>query len=415
MNQNNSRKTQLKFFCLFLLFGWHFSAFSQEAVPFTPRLTGGNIEIRGDIIFVGNNILNRASEANPGQANTPYNGTQNNNSLWMEYIDIDGDPSTFSSSSAELNLNDPACSQVRYAGLYWAATYPNERSTNGSQPFSGTPRIEDWNNIKFRIPGGTYVDLTADTNVDPVGDEDDIIFDGYDYTNINNSFKDSPYICYKNVTDLVRTNADPTGEYTVANVRATKGRRNGSSSAGWVLVVIYENPTETGKFISTFDGYAGLSGAVGSVDVAVNGFRTLPPPFPVRARIGVGALEGDRRISNDRFRFRSDLSGGGFVELSTGLNPNNNFFNSTITTNGAEVPTRTPFGTNTLGTDLDLFNLNNPLNSVLPNDESGATLRFTSTGDGYGAFLATFSVEIIEPDIILEKKVEDIAGNDITG
>ncbi|MGB5319761.1 T9SS type B sorting domain-containing protein [Eudoraea sp.] len=415
MNQNNSRKTQLKFFCLFLLFGWHFSAFSQEAVPFTPRLNGGNIEIRGDIIFVGNNILNRASEANPGQANTPYNGTQNNNSLWMEYIDIDGDPSTFSSSSAELNLNDPACSQVRYAGLYWAATYPNERSTNGSQPFSGTPRIEDWNNIKFRIPGGTYVDLTADTNVDPVGDEDDIIFDGYDYTNINNSFKDSPYICYKNVTDLVRTNADPTGEYTVANVRATKGRRNGSSSAGWVLVVIYENPTETGKFISTFDGYAGLSGAVGSVDVAVNGFRTLPPPFPVRARIGVGALEGDRRISNDRFRFRSDLSGGGFVELSTGLNPNNNFFNSTITTNGAEVPTRTPFGTNTLGTDLDLFNLNNPLNSVLPNDESGATLRFTSTGDGYGAFLATFSVEIIEPDIILEKKVEDIAGNDITG
>ncbi|WP_276389030.1 T9SS type B sorting domain-containing protein [Eudoraea chungangensis] len=415
MNQKNSRKNLLKFFFLFLLVGCHFWASSQEAVPFTPRLNGGNIEIRGDIIFVGNNILNRASETNPGQANTPYNGTQNNNSLWMEYIDIDGDPSTFSSSSAELTLNDPNCSQVRYAGLYWAATYPNERSTNGSQPFSGTPRIEDWNNIKFRIPGGSYVDLTADTNADPVGDEDDIIFDGYDYTNINNSFKDSPYICYKNVTDLVRTNADPSGEYTVANVRATKGRRNGSSSAGWVLVVIYENPTETGKFISTFDGYAGLSGSVGSVDVAVNGFRTLPPPFPVRARIGVGALEGDRRIRNDRFRFRADLSAGGFVEMSTGLNPNNNFFNSTITTNGAEVSTRTPFGTNTLGTDLDLFNLNNPLNSVLPNDESGATLRFTSTGDGYGAFLATFSVEIIEPDIILEKKVEDIAGNDITG
>ncbi len=415
MNHKNTQKVFLKSFFLFLFLGWHFFAFSQEAVPFTPRLTGGNIEIRGDIIFVGNNILNRASQSNPSQANTPYNGTDNNNSLWMEYIDIDGDPSTFSSSSAELTLNDPSCSQVRYAGLYWAATYPNERSTNGSQQFSGTPRIEDWNNIKFRIPGGTYVDLTADVNPDPVGEEDDIIFDGYDYTNINNSFKDSPYICYKNVTDLVRTNGDPSGEYMVANVRATKGRRSGSSSAGWVLVIIYENPTETGKFISTFDGYAGLSGSVGSVDVAVSGFRTLPPPFPVRARIGVGALEGDRRITNDRFSVRSDLSSGGFVEMSNGLNPNNNFFNSTITTNGAEVPTRTPFGTNTLGTDLDLFNLNNPLNSVLPNDESGATLRFTSTGDGYGAFLATFSVEIIEPDIILEKKVEDIAGNDITG
>ncbi len=413
MNQTISIKKQtILFFILVIciLFG----AQAQEAVPFTPRLNGGNIEIRGDIVFVGNNILNRATQANPTQANTPYNGNENNNSLWMEYIDIDGDPSTFSSSSAELTLADPNCSQVRYAGLYWAATYPNERSTNGGAQFSGTPRIEDWNQIKFKLPSGAYIDLSADTAPDPVGEEDDIIFDGYDPVNINNSFKDSPYICYKNVTDLVRSNSNPNGEYTVANIRATKGRRNGSSSAGWVLVIIYENPTETGKFISTFDGYAGLSGAVGNVDVNVNGFKTLPNPFPVRARIGVGALEGDRGISNDRFFIKAN-SRAGFTNLTTGLNPTNNFFNSTITTNGAEVPTRTPYGTNTLGIDLDLFNLINNSNNILPNDETGATLRFTSSGDGYGAFLTTFSVEIIEPDIILEKRVEDIAGNDITG
>ncbi|WP_069859212.1 T9SS type B sorting domain-containing protein [Arenibacter sp. NBRC 103722] len=391
-----------------------FLSHAQEAVPFAPRLGGGNIEIRGDIIFVGNNILNRATEADPLQANTPYNGSQNNNSLWMEYIDIDGDPSTFSSSSAQLNITDPSCSQVRYAGLYWAATYPNERSTDGNASFSGTQRVEDWFNIKFKIPGGAYVDLSADSAVDVIGEEDDIIFDGYDYSNINNSFKDSPYICYKNVTNLVNSNVNANGEYTVANVRATKGTRNGSSSAGWVMVIIYENPKETGKFISTFDGYAGLSGAVGSVDVAVNGFKTLPAGFPVRARVGVGALEGDRGITNDRFYIKAN-SKPTFTNLTTTLNPSDNFFNSTITVNGAQVPTRNPYGTNTLGTDLDLFDLNNPANSVLPNNETGATLRFTSTGDGYGSFLASFSVEIIEPDIILEKRVEDIAGNDITG
>ncbi|MGB5508263.1 hypothetical protein, partial [Robiginitalea sp.] len=387
---------------------------AQEAVPFTPRLNGGNIEVRGDIIFVGNNILNRASASNPAQANDPYNGTQNNNSLWMEYIDIDGDPSTFSSSSAELSVPDADCSLIRYAGLYWASTYPNERSTNGGAPFDGTPRFEDWNEIKFRLPGGSYVDLVADNNPDPVGEEDDIIFDGYDPVNINNSFKDSPIICYKNVTNLVQAQANPNGEYTVANIRATKGRRQGSSSAGWVLVIIYENPNETGKFISTFDGYAGVQGSVPAVDVNVNGFRTLPPGFPVRARIGVAALEGDRGIRNDRFRIRAN-SVGGFTNLTTGLNPANNFFNSTISTNGAQVPTRTPYGTNTLGLDLDVFNLDNPFNSVLPNDETGATLQFTSSGDGYGSFLATFMVEIIEPEIGLEKRVEDIAGNDITG
>ena len=220
------------FFCGFL------SLSAQEAVPFTPRLSGGNIEVRGDILFVGNNILNRATESDPAQANTPYNGTQNNNSLWMEYIDIDGDPSTFSSSSAELSVPDADCSLVRYAGLYWASTYPNERSTNGSAPFDGTPRLEDWNEIKFRLPGGSYVDLVADNNPDPVGEEDDIIFDGYDPVNINNSFKDSPVICYKNVTNLIQAQANPNGEYTVANIRATKGRRQVSTSAGWVLVII---------------------------------------------------------------------------------------------------------------------------------------------------------------------------------
>lgn len=398
-----------------LLIGFFFTSNAQEAVPFTARLNGGNIDLRGDIILVGNNILNRASQADPSLANTAYNGTDNNNSLWMEYIDIDGDASTFSSSSAELSVPDPSCSQVRYAGLYWAATYPNERSTDGSAQFTGTQRIEDWFNIKFKVPGGSYIDLTADTAPDLIGEEDDIIFDGYDYSNINNSFKDSPYICYKNITDLVRANPNPNGEYTIANIRATKGVRNGSSSAGWVMVVIYENPSQTGKFISLFDGYAGLSGSIGSVDVNVNGFKTLPSGFPVNARLAVGALEGDRSITNDRFALKANMTAS-YTNLSTtNLNPANNFFNSTISDNDTQVSTRTPFGTNTLGLDLDIFDLNNPSNSVLPNDETGATMRFTSTGDGYGAFLAAFLVEQIEPEIVLEKRVEDIGGNDITG
>ncbi len=393
---------------------------AQEYVEFEPRLDGDNIEIRGDILLVGNNIMNRASQSNPQQANTPYNGNQNNNSLWMEYIDIDSDPATFSSSSAELNIPDPDCSQVRYAGLYWAGTYPNERSTNGGQQFSGTPRIEEWNEIKFKIPGGNYVDLVADNDPDPAGEEDDIIVNGYQPANPGTFIKDGPVVCYKNVTDLVRSNANPNGEYTAANIRATRGRRSGSSSAGWVLVVIYENPTEPGKFISTFDGYASVSRSASNIDVLVEGFRTLPAPFNVNANIGVAALEGDLGIRGDRFLIDTPIAAGGFNRLEENNNPRNNFFNSTITYKGNQVPTRTPYGTNTLGLDLDLIELDNNLNSILPNDETEATLRFTSSGDGYGPFLAVFAVEIIEPNIVLEKKVREFGNpdpntNDITG
>jgi hypothetical protein len=51
--------------------------------------------------------------------------------------------------------------------------------------FTGTPR-HDWNKVKFTLPNGTRLDLTANK-----ANPKEVIFDGYNYTNINNSFKDS--------------------------------------------------------------------------------------------------------------------------------------------------------------------------------------------------------------------------------
>ncbi|TPD68609.1 SprB repeat-containing protein, partial [Flavobacterium microcysteis] len=389
-----------------------FSAQAQVAVPFSPRLQNGNLKVKGDILFVGNNIVNRASASNPSEANTPYDGPLANDRFNMEYIDIDGDPSTFSSSSADLVLTG-TCSKIVYAGLYWASAYPFERSTNQNSAWQGTPRLNDWNQVKFKLPGGSYVNLTADNNADPAGDEDAIIFDGYNASNIPASFDNAPIVCYKNVTNLVRGLANPNGTYTLANLRAAKGRRIGGSSAGWVMVIIYENPTMPAKFISTFDGYVGVQGNV-TADINVNGFVTLPPPFPVRAKLGVGALEGDYEITGDRLRIKAN-SVAAFTDVSNTVNPANNFFNSSITNNNAQVPTRNPFGTNTLGLDLDMLNLSNPLNGILPNNETGATLRMITSGDTYGTFLASFAVEVIEPEIKLVKTVRDISGNNIGG
>jgi len=51
------------------------------------------------LFFVGNkHFKTEQLKANPAQANTPYNGNENNNSLWMGNIDIDGDPLPLSSS-----------------------------------------------------------------------------------------------------------------------------------------------------------------------------------------------------------------------------------------------------------------------------------------------------------------------------
>lgn len=347
--------------------------------------------IRGELTFIANNIVNR-NEGWGERPNNPYNTTGSsssyNDDLNMQYIDIDNDGSTFSSSSAVLSVPDPNCSRIVYAGLYWSAVY------------KGSDR-SDFNQVKFKIPGGIYQDITAD----------EVLFDGYN----DSDFGDyGPYACYKDVTSIINTMANPDGEYVVANVRASSGSSiTGGISGGWTMIIVYENPTLPGKYITTFDGYAGVKSGE-SVDVPYNGFVTLPPPFPVYAKMAVATLEGDNRITGDQLSIKAN-SNATYTTLGNNTNPSNNFFNSNITIEDNLVTTRTPNSTNTLGWDVDLFTINNPNNSVIPNDETGAVLRASSTGDKYDIFFSSFSVEVIEPDMQLAKGVFDTDENDIQG
>ncbi|RIA11114.1 gliding motility-associated-like protein [Flavobacteriaceae bacterium MAR_2010_72] len=371
--------------------------------------------IRGDLLFIANNIVNRNtvdhginthSYCDPALSdselpNTEYNtlGSTSlyNDCLYMEYIDIDGDASTFSSSSASLTIPDISCSRVRYAGLYWAANY---QYNVGDDSSSG--RNSDFNQVKFRVPGGSYVDITAD----------DVIYDGFGDVDFGAT---SPYACYADVTDLVTALANPEGNYFVGNIRASEGYVDSGVSGGWTMVVVFENPSYPGKYITSFDGFAGIA-AGNTTDIDYNGFITLPAPFPVRAKFLSATLEGDNRITGDQLSIRAN-SNATFTNLGTNSaalpNFSNNFFDSNITFNHTIQTNRNPNSVNTLGFDVDQFDIQNPFNSVIPNDETGATLRASSTGDQYFVFLNALDVEIIEPKIILYKNVEDLAGNDI--
>jgi|GEM_PF-1753908 len=377
--------TYILFACIF--FACVSSLSAQVKNDFDVRFQNN---IRGELTFIANNIVNR--DTNNRDPEVPYNATGSsssyNDDLNMQYIDIDNDGSTFSSSSAVLSVPDPNCSRIVYAGLYWSAVYTeSDRS--------------DFNQVKFKIPGSAYQNLTAD----------EVLFDGYN----DSDFGDyGPYACYKDVTSIINTMANPDGEYVVANVRASSGSSiRGGISAGWTMVVVYENPTLPGKYITTFDGYAGVKSGE-SVDIPYNGFITLPPPFPVYAKMTVATLEGDNRITGDQLSIKANRNAT-FTTLGNNTNPSNNFFNSNITIEDNLVTTRTPNSTNTLGWDVDLFTINNPNNSVIPNDETGAVLRASSTGDKYDIFFSSFSVEVIEPDMQLAKGVFDTDGKDIQG
>ncbi|WP_178985321.1 T9SS type B sorting domain-containing protein [Winogradskyella helgolandensis] len=354
--------------------------FAQNYEPFTPRF---NEDLKGDIVLIGNNILG------------PDNNAFNNNSVYnhqvnMTYIDIDSDASTFSSSSADLTIPNPNCYRIIYAGLYWGAVNP------GDEPIT---------DVKFKGPSGGYNDIQGT-----------IIYEaGSNTVDGGDSFS---YACFADVTSIVTSygSGADLGTYTVANVSSDEGRTasfspyNGTGqSAGWSLFVVYEDPTLPGKSITSFDGFSAISVAGGNptLDIPVDGFRTVPAPAPVRANFAFATLEGDSPILGDRLR----LNG---VSLSTADRPVANFFNSSVTQlDATPVNDRVPNSTNTLGFDTGVIAIPNPGNSVIANDATAGTIRLETSGDTYFPYFFAFAVEIIEPNIVLTKIVEDDAGNDI--
>ena len=426
--------TKTKYFVLvFIVVSFISNSYGQEYTPFTRVYPSGDnfryqTNIKGDLTFIANNILNRQAEdityghyegsgwsqrfvvdsivPGPGP-NVPYNDTggssTSNDASNMRYIDIDNDDNTFSSSSAELDFPETDCNIIRYAALYWSATYPSEEA---NQPI-GTNRQNDFNQVKLKIPGSTaYTDITAD----------EILYDGFTAPD-NQNRANSPYACYADVTSLITPLADPSGEYTIANIRSVQGSlavANGSprggAAAGWTLVIVYENPTLRGKLITTFDGFARVNATNTNIEIDYSGFKTIPAG-PIEAVIGVAALEGDNAIGNDELYIEAKLNPG-FNRIGNTQNEAGNFFKGNISILDVISTNRTPNSINTLGYDTDILRLNN---GMIPNNETDATFRFTSTQDQYYPFFNSFNIEILEPEIVVEKTVEDIAGNDITG
>lgn len=357
-------------------------SYAQNYVPFAPRF---NQDLKGDIVLIGNNIL--GPDNNAFNDNSVYN-----HNVEMQYIDIDSDASTFSSSSADLEIPNPNCYEVIYAGLYWGAVNP------GNEPIT---------EVRFQGPTGGYNDITGTIIYDANGTS----IDGGD------SFS---YACFADVTSIVTSfgSGADLGTYTVANVSSGVGETanfdpfNGTGqSAGWSLFIVYEDPTLPGKSITSFDGFSAISvpGNNPNLDIPVDGFRTVPSPAPVRANFAFATLEGDSPILGDRLR----LNG---VSLSTVDRPVTNFFNSSVTQlDATSVNNRVPNSTNTLGFDTGVIAIPNPGNSVIANDATSGTIRLETSGDTYFPYFFAFAVEIIEPNIVLTKIVEDDMGNNIGG
>lgn len=369
-----------RFICLLIVFN-AFQVSAQLSKPFSVRYQS---YVKGDMTVIANNIVNRKDA--PGGANAPYNiidvTSKHNDEFNMDYIDIDDDKTTFSSSSAELVLKDAPDAKIVYAGLYWSATYKYAvgKQKRNRKFVADDKSRESIDNIKIKLPSQTsYIDIKGQ-----------VIFDGLK----ENEFEENaPYAVYADITNQIKNLKNPNGTYTVANVKATLGTLSGGVSAGWTIIVVYEDTNQTGKFITTYDGFAGVTSK--STDIDFTGFQTLPEG-KVNVKVAGAGLEGDSGLKGDQLAFKS-AENKDFSTLENSIREYNNFFNSSITINDKFFTKRLPNSINTLGYDTFLINIHNPGNSVIGNNTKEAKLRMKSTGDRYFMFFCALNVEVVEP------------------
>ncbi len=372
-------------------------SFAQLAAPFKIRHQG---YVNGDMTMIANNIVNRVdynNDANSPHDNRAYQGELNDEYM-MLYTDIDNDKTTFSSSSADLYLNNPLNKKIVYAGLYWSATYLyNSGVSKGVDKFKAVDsKRESYSPIKIKLPGQKdYSSLDGE-----------LIFDG-----INESkFKESaPYAMYADITSLVKNLPDPTGTYTVANIKATQGKLSGGVAAGWSMFFVYEDADMTGKFITTYDGFAGVTDK--PTEINFSGFQTLPMG-EVKAKIACAALEGDLNLKGDQIQFKA-AENNEFTQLQNPLRDRANIFNSAITIEDKFFDARNPASKNTLGYDSFIMNINNFDNSVIGNNTTDATVKLKTTGDRYFVFFNAFQVEVVKPKELVKNEEPIVAKTEV--
>ncbi|MFD0993564.1 hypothetical protein ACFQ1U_10145, partial [Tenacibaculum geojense] len=351
-------------------------SYAQVKKEFSPRFSQG---VNGNVTVIANNVLSRTATGN-------YNGDAGNHDFNNNvFVDIDSDNSTFNSSSANFSnpLPTASCVSIKKVFLYWAAANMEEDDPADELDW-------DFNQVKLMLPGSsTYQTLTAD----------DVVFNG---RQPGEHFVNDPYVCFKDITNLVTPLNTPYGKYQIANVRAKKGElishinSNTGTSGGWQVVFIYESSILPAKNITIFDGYANVTRNTNNFEIDFDGFLTIPNGI-VKADLLIGALEGDKDLGGDKFQIKD--SSNNWIDISSNLRNSNNFFNSSISQNGVPFTDRNPASTNTLGFDSDVFPLSNPSNSVITNDQTSATVRLTSNQETYGLYLVGLSVDVWEPNI----------------
>lgn len=258
--------------------------------------------VHGDVTVIGNAVLTcpTPQQAGPNPKYPPqscvdamnrkgHGPAAQNNGHRMSWTDVDNDPSTFNSSTAQLTI--PEGATIAYAKLGWAGSATCHDAT---EPPGRPQDPVTFNGVK--VSPDRFV-------IDPPDD----------LSHTDTAFHSAEADVTKAVT---------TGTITVGNVWAPQGF---DCFAGWSLTVVWESGTATRRHISVHGGHVRLP-------TKLPVLRTpIAPTHPAggAARISITAYEGDWAADGDQLLVGDSSIGGrnAFVSQAQGAanphSPNN--------------------------------------------------------------------------------------------
>ena len=296
---------------------------------------------------------------------------------------------TQNSSTAILNI--PAGSTILYAELVWGGNYLS-RDQNITSVL-GNP-------VSFTTPVSTYSITPSAVTAS-------------NQTFVSNSITFGFYTRSADVTTLIQ--AGGSGSYTtgavpglVDPIDASNGTIN---SAGWTLIVAYQNGTLPARNLTIYVAGNRVSAETGSADVSVSGFLT-PSGGPVSGRLFLSSTEGDADLTGDQALFGPNFSS--LNALSGPNNAVNNFFGSQVNNAAGNLDTTGTFGTRnqsaSTGTNISAGRQGWDITSIdispyLTNSQVSAAIRLTTNGDAYMLNTVGLQININSPNIQATKSV----------
>ncbi len=342
------------------------SSHAQVTRNFEDRVS---FNVNGNITMVGNTLLTCDDDIWNCSWIQSGNWTSSN-AIDMNYVNVDSPAGFNNSSSATLSI--PNGATVLHAELYWGGRHNNSGS--------------DRNKIRIKAPGsGSYTEVTAHT-IDTFSSE--------------GSSGSRPYQASADVTQIITNGGS--GNYTVGDLKAKTGNDSLGFYGGWALAVVYQDNTEPFRRLMLFDGAATV---VGNNTVSIT-TDNLVTPFSGNFDTYLGALvwEGDQSLEGDSLVFEGNV-------LDESLNPDDNFWNSSITSFNTRVSNKSPDYENQLGMDLVMTDVS----GMLPNGQTQADIDFVTDGDSYYPHALVFITDLFLPDFdsSMDKIAIDLNGGQV--